>query len=158
MADIRTLIEKHNKDNADVLKKILVGLKPVEEAIKTGRKLCFSLDPNNMDKIKELELRMTGQLSQLKELYSKVESLKRNKELAIYMALKIKAEESEGAIKFVDGASKMEAAFAVADERQVRDRVEGLLKSTDDIVKTCRNLVNGQSDSNDISIDKDTAV
>jgi hypothetical protein len=154
MSDIKELITKHNKDNTVVLTKVLSGLKSIEEAIKGGRKLCFSLDPNNMDKIKELELRMTGYLSQLKELYSKMESLKRNKELAAYMALKVKAEESEGSIKFVDGASKTEAAFVVADERQVRDRVDGLLKASDDIVKTCRNLINGQSESNDTSLDR----
>lgn len=159
MADVKKLIETYNKDNSLVLTKIMKGLKPLEEATKGARKLCFSLDPNNMNKINELQLRIVGYKSQLQELFSKVDSLKRNKELAAYMALKVKAEESEGAIKFVDGASKMEAAFVVADERRVRDHIEGLLKSADDILKTCRNLNNGQNtEGKDSQLEKETTI
>lgn len=159
MSDVKKLIETYNKDNTVALTKIMKGLKPLEEATKGARKLCFTLDPNNMDKINELQLRMTGHHSQLQEIFSKVDSLKRNKELAAYMALKVRAEESEGAIKFVDGASKMEAAFVVADERKVRDHIEGLLKSADDVVKTCRNLNNGQSNGpRDSRLESDTKV
>lgn len=159
MADVKQLIESYNKDNSVVLTKIMKGLKPLEEATKSARKLCFSLDPNNLNKINELQLRIVGQKSQLQELFSKVDSLKRNKELAAYMALKVRAEESEGAVKFVDGASKMEAAFTVADERRVRDHIEGLLKSADDILKTCRNLNNGMTgDAKESQIEKETSV
>jgi len=159
MAEIKDLIVKYNQDNTIVLTKILEGLKPIEEATKNARKLCFSLDPNNMDKINELQIRMVGHASQLEELFSKVNSLKRNKELAAYMGLKTKAEDSEGAIKFVDGASKMEASFVVADERKVRDHIEGLLKSANDILITCRNLNFGRPTGNkESSLDNETHV
>jgi len=157
MSEIKELVVKYHKNNTEALTKIMKGLEPLEQATKDARKLCFTLDPNNMDRINELQIRIVGHKSQLQELFSKVDSLKRNKELAAYMDLKIKSEESEGTIKFVDGSSKMEAAFAVADERRVRDHIEGLLKSADDILKTCRNLNNGQqADKADSSLDQET--
>jgi len=156
MAELKQLIATYQKDNSPALVKIMQALKPLEEATKNARKLCFQLDPNNMNKINELQLRIAGHKSQLQEIFSKVEALKRNKELAAYMELKVRAEESEGQIKFTDGASKMEAAFIVADERRVLAHIEGLLKSADDILKTCRNLNNGQVDDKESPLDKET--
>lgn len=133
-------VVKYNVENSEKLKKILTILKPTFAEVKKISQVMLKLNPNNLDKAKEIECQVTGHNMILQEYYSIVASLKKNKEVAYYQMLKNRAEESN--IKFVDGSSSKEASFAVADERKVRDTIDGYLKSSEQCLRTCRNLIN----------------
>ena len=138
---LEPIIDKFNRDNTQALEKIMKALTPTCKAVENARKLMFKVNPNNLDKVKEIEIQVTGHFMQLQEIYSRVYSLKKNKELAYYQLLKNHAESNEK-VKFVATSAEKEAALSVADERRVRDYIDGYLKSAAECLKTCRNLIN----------------
>lgn len=130
----------YNVDNTATLEKILKNLEPIFKMVEAAQKLCYKVDPNNLEQVKKMEIQVTGCYMQLQEIFSRVATLKKNKELAYYMELKARIEGAGE--KFVAASSDKEASLAVAEERRVRDIIEGYLLAASECIKTCRNLVN----------------
>lgn len=135
-------IEQFKKDDSKALAKVEKIVQASCKAVTDAKRILLKLNVNNITQIKELEKDMTAHYLILEEWYQKVNSLKKNKELAYYTSLKNAAEANND--KFVSAPAEKESSLYVAPERKLRDKILGSQKGALEAMKTCRNLINNQ--------------
>jgi hypothetical protein len=139
---LESTIEQFKKDDSKALDKVEKFVEDSCQAVAKAKSILLKLNVNNMTHIKEIQKDMTAYFLALEEWYQKVNSLKKNKELAYYMSLKNQSEENQE--KFVSASAEKESALYVAPERKLRDKILGSKNGALEIIKTCRNLINSQ--------------
>jgi len=79
---------------------------------------------------------LTGIYIKLNPIYSIAESIKKNREESFYMAKKISIENNGD--KFVSASTDKEASNSVANERRVRNIIEGKVSACSQGISTCQ--------------------
>ena len=137
---LESTVEKFKKDDTAILAKILKELEPTFKAVEASRKILPTLDINNLDKVKKIQLEMTSHYGLLREWFLRIECLKKNKQACYSQYLRNEAEKKNE--KFVSAVAENESSVYVAEERRVRDMIQGKLDLSVETLKTCRNLIN----------------
>jgi Xaa-Pro aminopeptidase len=137
---LESLIEKFNKDNSKALDKIEKILEPSRQAIQNGAKLMLKIDPKNIAKVDDFQKQVASHKALIAEYYYQLCGLVKNKKAAYMVLLKNKAEAENQ--KFVAAAAEAEANLAVADERRLRDKLQGSFEAATELIRTCRNIKN----------------
>jgi len=132
--------QKYLKNKANELNNLLKKYHPSFIAIEKCKKDLLSVDTNNLPKIKQILLTLTGHYMSLVSITKKLQALKRNKENAYFYAKKIEIE-NEGK-KFTSAPIEREATLFVAEERRVRNIFEGYLEACLEGIRTCRAFLN----------------
>ena len=136
---LESTVEKFKKDDTAVLAKILKELDPTFKAVEASRRLLPKMSINNLDAVKKLELDTTSAYGILREWFLRIDCLKKNKEDCYYQFLRNEAEKKNE--KFVSAVAEKESSVYVAEERRVRDMIQGKLDFALETMKTCRNLI-----------------
>lgn len=137
---LENLVEKFNKDNSKALAKIEKIVEPSRKAIKNASKLMAKLDHKNIDKVDQFQQEITSHKNVIAEYYFPLCGLVKNKKAAYLTFLKNKAEAEN--TKYVSAAAEPEANLAVAEERRLRDKLQGAWESAIELIRTCRNIKN----------------
>jgi len=153
---LEKIIDELKKDDSKSLAKVEKIVDVSCKAITGTKNILLKLNINNISQIKELQKDVNAHYIILEEWYEKISSLKKNKELAYYMYLKNKIE-AENA-KFVSASSEKESSLYVAPERKLRDKIQGSLKGAEEVMKTCRNIINSQKFASQSSDDAENVV
>ena len=66
---LESTVEKFKKDDTAILAKILKELEPTFKAVEASRKILPTLDINNLDKVKKIQLEMTSHYGLLREWF-----------------------------------------------------------------------------------------
>ena len=146
---LESVIEQFKKDDSKALAKIEKIIDSSCKAVSKAKSIMLKLNVNNINQIKEIEKNMNAHFLILEEWYQKINSLKKNKELAYYQYLKNSAEATN--TKWVSAPAEKEASLYVAPERKLRDKILGSKNGALETIKTCRNLVNNQEFSTQTS-------
>jgi len=135
-------VKQFMKDDAKTLARVEKIVDPSCKAVARAKNILLKFSVNNINKAKEIEKNINAHYLTLEEWYERVNALKKNKELAYFIAMKNQAEQ-EGT-KFVSAPTEKEASLYVAPERKLRDKILGNLKGALETMKTCRNIINSQ--------------
>lgn len=138
--------EKYLVNNAVYLKGVLNLLDPTFKKLDSFSEKFLTLNLDSSNAVKKIATDLTGYHFLLVPLQSKVATLKTQKEAAYYYQKKIEIEEAGN--KFVDAVTKKEASLYVAEERDVRNRIESYIAVCLEGLKSCRNFINDRQPSN----------
>lgn len=145
---LEKLVEKFNKDNTKALEQIEKLVKPDIDAVRKAQKVFLKLDTKSYERINNFQQELAAHKSVLDDWYCQLEALVRNKEHAYFQMLVNQAELEE--TKFVATKAEHSAALAVAEERRLRNKIQGAQESAIGLIHTCRNIMNNAKNSGQI--------
>ncbi len=147
------IVKKYLKDNTVALETILKKFEPIFKKVDTLKKATIRLDSSNIVATKDTLTKLTGYYMEIVDILRKIEALKKNKSEAYYCSKRI--EITNAGDKFVSAPIEKESSLYVADERRVRNILQGKLDACLEGIRTCRTII---ADNKNVKLNPEETV